>query len=137
VSGCIGWGGLWAWVGSGVLWWVGGWVEDVMGNGGRAVGCCLPDCVWGSRCNVAGVCGPIRSMSLPYAYYTSPSPIYFPTPPPSLLFAANDDDDGACLVVLVLVLVQFQLLEFLKHRFEQKHRVSVERVVSGPGIANV
>lgn len=34
-------------------------------------------------------------------------------------------------------LVQFKLLEFLKHRFEQKHRISVERVVSGPGIANV
>jgi phenylalanine-4-hydroxylase len=32
---------------------------------------------------------------------------------------------------------QFQLLEFLKRRYEQKHRVSVERVVSGPGIANV
>lgn len=32
---------------------------------------------------------------------------------------------------------QFHLLEFLKRRFEQKHRVSVERVVSGPGIANV
>jgi glucokinase len=34
-------------------------------------------------------------------------------------------------------LSQFQLLEFLKRRYEQKHRVSVERVVSGPGIANV
>lgn len=34
-------------------------------------------------------------------------------------------------------LQQFHLLEFLKQRFEQKHRVSVERVVSGPGIANV
>ncbi|EWM29239.1 glucokinase [Nannochloropsis gaditana] len=32
---------------------------------------------------------------------------------------------------------EFQLLEFLKRRYEQKHRVSVERVVSGPGIANV
>lgn len=36
-----------------------------------------------------------------------------------------------------LIRVQFKLLEFLKHRFEQKHRISVERVVSGPGIANV
>lgn len=39
--------------------------------------------------------------------------------------------------VATFVCVQFKLLEFLKHRFEQKHRISVERVVSGPGIANV
>ena len=29
------------------------------------------------------------------------------------------------------------LLNFLKHKFEQKHRVSVERVVSGTGLVNV
>jgi glucokinase len=33
--------------------------------------------------------------------------------------------------------VQYKLLGFLKKKFEQKHRVSVERVVSGPGICNV
>jgi glucokinase len=32
---------------------------------------------------------------------------------------------------------QFKLLTYLKHKFEAKHRVSVERVISGPGIANV
>jgi glucokinase len=30
-----------------------------------------------------------------------------------------------------------ELLAFLKHKFEQKHRVSVERVVSGIGLTNV
>jgi len=30
-----------------------------------------------------------------------------------------------------------ELLNFLKKKFEQKHRVSVERVVSGPGLANI
>lgn len=32
---------------------------------------------------------------------------------------------------------EYKLLGFLKKKFEQKHRVSVERVVSGPGICNV
>lgn len=32
---------------------------------------------------------------------------------------------------------EYRLLNFLKMRFEQKHRVSVERVVSGIGLANV
>jgi glucokinase len=32
---------------------------------------------------------------------------------------------------------EFKLLTYLKHKFEQKHRVSVERVVSGTGLANV
>ena len=31
----------------------------------------------------------------------------------------------------------FELLQFLTHKFEHKHRVSVERVVSGHGIVNV
>jgi glucokinase len=33
--------------------------------------------------------------------------------------------------------LEIELLTFLKHKFEQKHRVSVERVVSGIGLANV
>lgn len=33
--------------------------------------------------------------------------------------------------------LELGLLAFLKHKFEQKHRVSVERVVSGTGLANV
>mmetsp|Transcript_33723 Transcript_33723/g.71943 ORF Transcript_33723/g.71943 Transcript_33723/m.71943 type:complete len:531 (-) Transcript_33723:182-1774(-) len=33
--------------------------------------------------------------------------------------------------------VEVELLQFLKHKFEQKHRVSIERVVSGPGLASV
>ena len=32
---------------------------------------------------------------------------------------------------------EFELLRFLKSKFHQKHRVSVERVVSGTGLANV
>ena len=33
--------------------------------------------------------------------------------------------------------LEFGLLQFLKAKFEQKHRVSVERVVSGSGLANI
>lgn len=33
--------------------------------------------------------------------------------------------------------LEFGLLTFLKKKFEQKHRVSVERVVSGTGLANI
>jgi glucokinase len=33
--------------------------------------------------------------------------------------------------------LEMELLAFLKHKFQQKHRVSVERVISGPGIANM
>lgn len=33
--------------------------------------------------------------------------------------------------------LEMELLNFLKKKFEQKHRVSVERVVSGPGLANI
>jgi len=33
--------------------------------------------------------------------------------------------------------LQFTLLQYLKEKFQAKHRVSVERVISGPGIGNV
>jgi glucokinase len=33
--------------------------------------------------------------------------------------------------------LEFELLQFLKKKFAQQHRVSVERVVSGTGLANV
>lgn len=33
--------------------------------------------------------------------------------------------------------LEFGLLTFLKEKFEQKHRVSVERIVSGTGLSNV
>lgn len=33
--------------------------------------------------------------------------------------------------------LEFGLLRFLKDKFKQKHRVSVERVVSGSGLANI
>ena len=33
--------------------------------------------------------------------------------------------------------LEMELLNFLKKKFAQKNRVSVERVISGPGLANV
>lgn len=33
--------------------------------------------------------------------------------------------------------LQFELLSYLKEKFKSKHRVSIERIISGPGIANV
>ncbi len=33
--------------------------------------------------------------------------------------------------------LEIELLKYLKHKFEQKHRISVERVVSGTGLSNV
>ena len=33
--------------------------------------------------------------------------------------------------------LEVELLEFMKSKFEQKHRVSVERVISGPGLATM
>lgn len=33
--------------------------------------------------------------------------------------------------------LEVELLQYLKHKFSQKHRISVERVVSGSGLANV
>jgi glucokinase len=33
--------------------------------------------------------------------------------------------------------LEFGLLSYLKQKFEQKHRVSVERIVSGTGLSNV
>jgi glucokinase len=32
---------------------------------------------------------------------------------------------------------EFELLQFLRHKHQQKARVSVERVISGPGIASI
>merc|ERR1719197_1503082 len=33
--------------------------------------------------------------------------------------------------------LEVELLEFMKAKFNQKHRVSVERVISGPGLATM
>ena len=33
--------------------------------------------------------------------------------------------------------LEFKLLSFLKNKFDAKHRVSVERIVSGTGLSNV
>jgi glucokinase len=39
--------------------------------------------------------------------------------------------------VINLTQLEFRLLQYLMRKFEQKHRISVERVVSGTGLANV
>lgn len=46
-----------------------------------------------------------------------------------------------CHYILIGIVLNYKLeiklLKFLRHKFEQKHRVSVERVVSGVGVATV
>lgn len=37
----------------------------------------------------------------------------------------------------VVPTLQFEMLSYLKTKYQAKHRVSVERVISGPGLANV
>lgn len=37
----------------------------------------------------------------------------------------------------VVPILQFEMLSYLKTKYQAKHRVSVERVISGPGLANV
>lgn len=61
---------------------------------------------------------------------------------PSLLLARRFVGRVCCVIICFVLIgfyvqLEFDLLRFLKKKFQQNHRVSVERVISGTGLYNV